>query len=56
MINNNSEMYVNDFDIMVEAKKKELAVRNYAEIHMVDQYSGLPAVDSYKQDITMNYV
>ena len=43
------EMYGNDFDIMVEAKKKELAVRKYAEIHMVDQYSGLPAVDSYKQ-------
>ena len=43
------EMYGNDFDIMIEAKKKELAVRKYAEIHMVDQYSGLPAVDSYKQ-------
>lgn len=50
------EMYGNDFDIMVEAKHKELAVRKYMELHMVDQYSGLPAVDSYKQDRTMNYV
>ena len=50
------EMYGNDFDIMIEAKAKELAVKKYMDIHMVDHYSGLPALDTYKRDRTMNFV
>jgi hypothetical protein len=49
-------MYGNDFDIMIEAKAKELAVKKYMDIHMVDHYSGLPALDTYKRDRTMNFV
>jgi hypothetical protein len=26
------------------------------DIHMVDHYSGLPALDTYKRDRTMNFV
>jgi len=31
----------------VEAKRKELAVQKYMELHMTDHYSNLPAVKAY---------
>jgi hypothetical protein len=32
---------------MVEAKRKELAVQKYKELHMTDHYSSLPSVKAY---------
>ena len=39
--------YGHDIDIMVEAKRKELAVQKYKELHMTDHYSNLPSVKAY---------
>ena len=39
--------YGHDIDIMVEAKRKELAVQKYKELHMTDHYSSLPSVKAY---------
>jgi UV DNA damage endonuclease len=39
--------YGHNIDIMVEAKRKELAVQKYKELHMTDHYSSLPSVKAY---------
>ena len=39
--------YGHNIDIMVEAKRKELAVQKYKELHMTDHYSNLPSVKAY---------
>ena len=41
------DTYGHDIDIMVEAKRKELAVQKYKELHMTDHYSSLPSVKAY---------
>jgi UV DNA damage endonuclease len=41
------DTYGHDIDIMVEAKRKELAVQKYKELHMTDHYSNLPSVKAY---------
>jgi len=46
-IYNEIDTYGHDIDIMVEAKRKELAVQKYMELHMTDHYSNLPAVKAY---------
>jgi UV DNA damage endonuclease len=35
------EMYGNDFDIMIEAKAKELAVKRYNELHIKNNNKGI---------------
>jgi UV DNA damage endonuclease len=42
------DTYGHDIDIMVEAKRKELAVQKYKELHMTDHYSNLPSVKAYE--------
>jgi hypothetical protein len=34
-------MYGNDFDIMIEAKAKELAVKRYNELHIKNNNKGI---------------
>ena len=46
-IYNEIDTYGHDIDIMVEAKRKELAVQRYIELHMTDHYSNLPSVKAY---------
>ena len=46
-IYNEIDTYGHDIDIMVEAKRKELAVQKYRELHMTDHYSNLPSVKAY---------
>ena len=41
------DTYGHDIDIMVEAKRKELAVQKYKELHMTDHNSSLPSVKAY---------
>jgi len=39
--------YGNDFDIMIEAKAKELAVDKYKSIHLVDHYNDIASPRAY---------